>query len=79
MKTTSRRTPRRLAAGIAVGALALTACGSDSNDAEEPATTEAAAEESGDTRPPRTRPPLRAARSSTSLSAPAPSTRWSLR
>jgi uncharacterized surface protein with fasciclin (FAS1) repeats len=49
MKTTSRRTPRRLAAGLAVGALALTACGSDSNDAEEPATTEAAAEESATT------------------------------
>jgi transforming growth factor-beta-induced protein len=48
MKTTSRRTPRRLAAGLAVGALALTACGSDSNDAEESATTEAAAEESGE-------------------------------
>jgi uncharacterized surface protein with fasciclin (FAS1) repeats len=44
MKITSRRTPRRLAAGIAVGALALTACGSDSNDADEPASTEAAAE-----------------------------------
>ena len=49
MKTTSRRTPRRLAAGLAVGALALTACGSDSNDAEEPATTEAAADESATT------------------------------
>ena len=48
MKTTSRRTPRRLAAGLAVGALALTACGSDSNDAEETATTEAAAEESSE-------------------------------
>jgi uncharacterized surface protein with fasciclin (FAS1) repeats len=49
MKTTPRRTPLRLAAGLAVGALAFTACGSDSNDAEEPATTEAAAEESATT------------------------------
>ncbi len=48
MKTTSRRTPRRLAAGLAVGALALAACGSDSNDADESATTEAAAEESSE-------------------------------
>jgi len=45
MKTTPRRTSRRLAAGIAVGALTLAACGSDSNDAEETATTEAATEE----------------------------------
>ena len=43
MKTTSRRTPRRLAAGLAVGALALAACGSDSNDADESATAAAAA------------------------------------
>ena len=49
MKTTPRRTPLRLAAGPAGGALAFTACGSDSNDAEEPATTEAAAEESATT------------------------------
>jgi uncharacterized surface protein with fasciclin (FAS1) repeats len=49
MKTIPRRTPLRLAAGLAVGALAFTACGSDSNDAEEPATTEAAAEESATT------------------------------
>ncbi len=49
MKTTSRRTSRRLAAGLVVGALALTACGSDSNDAEEPAITEAAADESATT------------------------------
>ena len=48
MKTTSRRTHRRLAAGLAVGALALAACGSDSNDADESATTEAAAEESSE-------------------------------
>ncbi len=50
MKTNPRRTHRRLAAGIAVGALTLAACGSDSNDAdEEPATTEAAVEETADT------------------------------
>ncbi len=39
-KKTTPRTPRRLVAGLAVGALAFTACGSDSNDAEEPAPVE---------------------------------------
>ncbi len=42
-KKTTPRTPRRIAAGLAVSALAFTACGSDSNDAEPLPTAEEAA------------------------------------
>jgi transforming growth factor-beta-induced protein len=45
MKHTNVRMPRRLVAGLAVGALAFTACASDSNDAEE---TEVVSEETSE-------------------------------